>query len=640
MTMLRVSAALLLGVLGSSVAAETPLEIKLDDGAFHVSSRFFAVECSAAQPQFLGLRVDSLGKGTFKPSALRPPPAPERETVAKVVDGQLQYRAKGLDAKAPARWAFAFDERSIRMITQWSAADAPEPLVLDFDLRGNHATLLGLVKADQTVRLPAVLHLPDCGSLRVTASDPAISLPYDARRSVGPYARITFPPATEQHPRVEYRCEVTAIYPQLKSITGDARFDGFRRNWLNIFQVNPRLGAVANNSASDICASCAYEYADVALHSPALAEDLRPLDLIGQLLEFYTSGKPGYGFVGWLPFDLDFGPGFPEQHKNDPVFLDAYPNLLIAATDYALGTQDNAWLERNYPQVRGWAEALLALDHDGNGLVEYGMSGDSGSWSPSLSTRPANWWDTIGFGHEDAYSNALAYRGLRGMEQLAGRLKKESDVARYRQAAERLRAVYTRTFYNPATGVLAGWKSADGQLHDYYFLFVNGIAIHYGLVPRARAEAIIDKLLAKLKAVGYTRFELGLPGNLIPVARADYVDLNPRFGGGAKEDNSDGFQIYENGGATACHAFHFLAALYDLGRREEADRILLPMLAAFERGDFQGMGANGMSNDWKAWDGTPWGYEGFLTDNYYALLAVVARDGSLKPAPIPYGPPE
>jgi len=53
-------------------------------------------------------------------------------------------------------------------------------------------------------------------------------------------------------------------------------------------------------------------------------------------------------------------------------------------------------------------------------------------------------------------------------------------------------------------------------LHDYYFLFVNGIAIHYGLVPRDQANAIVDKLFAKMKEVGYTRFDLGLPGNLIP----------------------------------------------------------------------------------------------------------------------------
>ncbi len=149
-----------------------------------------------------------------------------------------------------------------------------------------------------------------------------------------------------------------------------------------------------------------------------------------------------------------------------------------------------------------------------------------------------------------------------------------------------MREVYVKTFLNPATGVLAGWKSADGQLHDYYFLFVNGIAIHYGLVPKDQANAIMDKLLAKMKEVGYTRFDLGLPGNLIPVAKKDYFPSEPRWGGGEKEDGSDGFQIYENGGATACFAYYTLAALYDLGRREEADRILFPMLDSFEKGSF------------------------------------------------------
>jgi hypothetical protein len=217
-------------------------------------------------------------------------------------------------------------------------------------------------------------------------------------------------------------------------------------------------------------------------------------------------------------------------------------------------------------------------------------------------------------------------------------LGRSDDAARYRAAADKLREVYLKTFYNPATGVLAGWKSADGQLHDYYFLFVNGIAIHYGLIPEDRANAIMDKLLAKMKEVGYKRFDYGLPGNLIPIARKDYVHLDPRWGGGQKDDNSDGFQIYENGGATGCFAYFTLAALYDLGRREEADRILFPLLEGYEKGGFQGSGPTGMTNDWKTWDGVPWGYEGFLTDNYYALLAVLVREGALKKSPIPYGP--
>ena len=159
---------------------------------------------------------------------------------------------------------------------------------------------------------------------------------------------------------------------------------------------------------------------------------------------------------------------------------------------------------------------------------------------------------------------------------MAQELGKASDAARYYAAAGKLRAIFYDRFYDPETGVLGGWRSADGQLHDYYFLWVNGIAIHYGLVERPQANAIMDKLLAKMKEVGYDKFNMGLPGNLITVALKDYVHraADGRYGGGVLPDNSDGFQNYENGGATGSFAFFTLAALYDLGREEEADRIL------------------------------------------------------------------
>ena len=34
------------------------------------------------------------------------------------------------------------------------------------------------------------------------------------------------------------------------------------------------------------------------------------------------------------------------------------------------------------------------------------------------------------------------------------------------------------------TGVPRGWRSSDGELHDYSFLWVNGIVIRYGLVAK------------------------------------------------------------------------------------------------------------------------------------------------------------
>ncbi len=177
-------------------------------------------------------------------------------------------------------------------------------------------------------------------------------------------------------------------------------------------------------------------------------------------------------------------------------------------------------------------------------------------------------------------------------------------------------------------------------MHDYYFLWVNGIAIHYGLVPKPQANAIVDKLLAKMKQVGYDKFNIGLPGNLSTVALKDYVHrtADGRYGGGRLPDNSDGFQNYENGGATGSFAFFFLAALYDLGRKEEADQILFAMLDEYDKCGFEGRDAKGRSFDWRRWDGTAMGYEGLLTDNYYTMLAVPLRQsettwkGGFRPA--------
>lgn len=600
--------------------------------SFGIVSRFLNARVSLHQPAFSALCVDSLGLGKTAANAIRQPKAAAGGFAVKHGEGSpvwVEYRLAGAAESAPPPWRFELREKEIQLITQWDADHPGSPLNLGFDPLQCHATLLGMIDSDSCVRLPAILHLPDQGSFRITATGGGnVRLGYDASRAGDGYIRVTFPAATAAEPRIEYRLEATTIYPPVAGIEEDSRFNGFRRNWLNTLQLNPRMRVLANNSGSDICAFCVYEYADVARYSPPLAPGLSALDMIRQTLDRILDGMLTYGMPNYPIFDGPICTKFPEPTA------DTYPSLLIAAREYVTGSGDDAWLEKHYAGLRAWTRKMLATDRDGNGLIEYVVSGNSGSWAEGpVKIRPANWWDTIGFGHEDAYANALAYRALRGMAELAARAGKPDDAAQYRAAADKLRDAYFKTFYNPDTGVLAGWRSADGQLHDYYFLFVNGAAIHYGLVPSDKANAIMDRLLAKLKAVGFTRFDLGLPGNLVPVARKDYVHLEVIYGGGKRDDNSDGFQIYENGGATGAFAYFTLAALYDLGRREEADRILFPMLDAYERGRFQGFGPNEKSYDWKRWDGTPDGYEGLLVDNYYAMLAVLARAKSLQRAP-------
>lgn len=352
-----------------------------------------------------------------------------------------------------------------------------------------------------------------------------------------------------------------------------------------------------------------------------LAEGLTALDLVRETLDRYLAGRLAYGLLG---YDYDKNYDIPES-STSCNYLDSYPSLLIAACYYASGSGDKDWFNHNYSGIMKWADKMLKTDSDQDGLLEFCLSGNSGSWKGDSTMRPANWWDTIGFGHKDAYSNALAYHALKLLEETARACGHAEDAAMFKSRAGKLKAIYTNTFYNPATGVLAGWKSADGQLHDYYFTFVNGVAICYDLIEPALAHRIMDSMLLKMKQVGFNNFELGLPGNLIPVIRADYTDLNPDVGGGKRSDNLDGFQIYENGGATACFTYYTIRALQMLGRDKEADTILLPLLKSMSAGNFQGRCANGKTKDWKSWTGECWGYEGFLVDNYMFLLTVLSR---------------
>jgi hypothetical protein len=566
--------------------------------------------------------LDSLGKGKLSVNPLRPPAPAEATYELRQAGSTFEYRPTGASANTPPVWTFEFSARHIHLRSYFAAGGPPPPLVLNFDPYLNHATLLGIINDDSTVRLPALLHLPDLGTLRITSrTSGARALGFDAQRLHGSgappespanYVRITFSPATSSVREVDYDLEVVAIYPEVPGIARDPRFDGFRRNWLNMFQLQPRQRVLANNSVSGPCPCSVFEYSSMAVRTPPLAPGLTALDMLRQTLDRYLGGMKGIGMEGY-------------DSMASRGFMDSYPSLLIAAGDYVRAGKDHAWLGKNYFGLKAWATKMLAMDVNGDGLLEYPESGNYNSWPEQRLLRPANWWDTIGFGHQDAYSNALAYHALVGMAEVARQANQPDDAKLYSARAEKLRSVYFQTFYDPQTGVLAGWKRADGNLHDYYFTFVNSMAITYGLVPPDKANLIMDRLLAEMQEVGYTHFEYGLPGNLIPIRRGDYVVHEKRSGGPSQEDGSDGFQIYENGGATADFVYYTLQALYNLGRRKDGDAILFPLLGAFEKGGFQGFGPNNMSYDWKAWDGTPHGYEGLLVDNYQALLAVLSR---------------
>ncbi len=585
---------------------------------------------SRTRPAFNYFAVDSLGDGKVDCNpVLEMPQDPVAVRLDKTDDGYCYYPLFG-NSPDSRLWKITCSEKSVVLRSEYVPLPIAPPglemstgFCLTFRQKSCHATLLGRMNPGESLMtLPCVLHMPGMGSWRVTGGIPELKLDYRAQRNVEPpmvrFVHIMFPSASAEHPVVEYTLEVAAIHPELPGIESDPRFDGFRRNFLNMFQVIPRRQMLGTNASSDICPFTLFMFAEAAAYPVKLAEGLQTPDLVRMTADRYLSGVKGYGQVGY------------EHVTGRYQFLDVDPSLILGTGIYVQSTQDWTWAAARQEVIMDLCRQMMERDRNGNGLIEYETTGNFGD-RPNSKQRPANWWDTINFGHEDAYSNALACRALEVWAEVSAKLGQDEDAIWLEQNAGRMKTAYRENFLNPETGILAGWKSADGNLHDYWFLFVNSVAVAYGVVEGVLAHDLMDRCLKKMEEVGYKNFRLGLPGNLVPVQLGDYVvedrhdniEVARLFGVPQLADGSDGFPYYENGGASMRYAYFTLKALYRLGRNQEAQRILYPMLDGYKTDEYQGFDANGVSNDWRTWEGEACGYEGFAVGNFLPLLAVL-----------------
>jgi Bacterial alpha-L-rhamnosidase 6 hairpin glycosidase domain len=589
---------------------------------FGYRSNYYAIQLVDKAPYLKFFSVDGLGKKIVTKNTIKWKEGDEKETVEiyKISDSEVEIHSIGSSNKE--EWSFKFEEKKIVITSTYQPQNSIKSIDFIFDKRENHATLLGLMAERNKTQIPAVLHFPDMGTFQITADHP-IEIAYDAnRKNKSNFISVSLPGADEKRKSIRYTLTCASIYPKFPGVEAE-KYEGYRRNYLNLFQINPRLQVIANNSCSDPCAFTLFLSSMLALKTPPLVGSLTALDLLRMSIERYLTGMKGYGLEGYNSDWENTGIiSKPDTSKHDS-YLDSYPSLVISACNYIKGSNDKKWGEKYYPVIKGWMDSQMTRDHDNNGLVEDKRSGDSGA--PDQTMRPANWWDTIGYGHEDAFSNAITYDALIQLSQTAKKLNKEDDARRYAQHAEKLRDSYFKTFYNPNTGVLAGWKSKDGKLHDYWFLYINSMAVYYNLVPESKIKGVMEALWKKMAEAGFTDFSLGVPGNLVSIRREDYYHHDPRWGGGEKEDGSDAFQRYENGGASLNWSYFTLKALKKAGMNRELEQVSDGILRGIRNGDFQGY-CGLMAKDWKTWNGECWGYEGFLCDGYLALLAINPKD--------------
>ena len=592
---------------------------------FEYKSAYYRIVLNDSFPFVRCFSVDALGNGKLE----------NNPVLKRNASGKADYKLLKISGNhvsiilrnkpGPALWDFWFSEKKFVMTSNYSDDIKDIPIEFRFSKSKNHTTLLGIMPAKNKTLLPAILHLPDMGSFRLESDTKSTVVDYDASRKEGDsYISVSLPQAVQSEKHVSYSFSVASVYPQFEGVDS-ARYAGFRRNYLNLFQVNPRLMVLANNSCSDPCAFTLFLSSMMALNTPELADSLTALGLVKMSVERYLNGMKAYGMYGYNGSWEDPN-AQTDNSKSQPYdYLDTYPSLVISACNYIKGTHDIKWAEKYYDSIKRWMDTQMKRDYNHNGLVEYELSGNSGSWNGIV--RPANWWDTIGFGFEDAFSNAITYNALNLFTEVAEMTGNKEDAERYRRLAEKMKSAYFKTFYNPATGVLAGWKSRDGKLHDYYFLMVNSMAVYYDLVPADRMQPIMLTLWKKMQETGFTNFTLGLPGNLVSVRHEDYTHHDPRWGGGVKEDGSDAFQRYENGGASLNWSYFTLKAFKKAGLEDQLNIISNGILESINTGNFQGScSEGGMTKDWKTWTGECWGYEGFLCDGFQVLLAFNPKD--------------
>jgi len=525
-----------------------------------------------------------------------------------------------------------------RMTMRFSGENAADTrLFFPFDARAAATTVFPAAwNEDGSFSLPILLCAPDFGQILVSSPDQAaLKGRIEGSRADHTVDVIIDLALSGENKPLTLKFE-PAWLPIPKGFTNEALWRDIRRGWFNILQPSARWGdqtrsfsappgILSNNVISDPVSCLIHLYADQAFFTPNVTPEISLAAHVRRTVDYWILHKTRP--TGEVVAYWDYGD-----------MLDANASPLIAAWDYVESTTDLDWLRQRIERLEFIADYLAKRDTDGDGLVECTHSGNYGSLVDPA--RSASAYDTINAGFKDAYSNELTYRAWRCLADLEKKLERKEQQAHYTQLADRLKAVFFSTLFDPATGWIAWWKSEDGEMHNLASPMINALAVEYGLVEKQAAREILLRLWEKIEAVGFTRFEIGVPVTLVPVRKGDYLQPKPGkpaatiCGAPEREDGADTFGKYLNGGCCVSDAVHFMTALYIVDEKEKGDRILNSMLDRQKRGVFPNGGAfqNGVIDTYPKgaeffdWEGNTCGYEGHLTYSFSFLQAALLRE--------------
>ncbi len=568
--------------------------------------------------------------------------------ITKLVDNQLQglrLHPVGMAPQSSLLWFEGKGETSVRgnVVTYTMAFPAvgqryvlrwevlPDRLLFTAERRGQRAlrcwhsgiwhtclnscaavcTVLGNITREGEVGLmrpPVLIHAPGHGTLRLGPAQPTVLCRSDSFRPAGTNA-FELKLGEEAQPLGDYlllpgrhRAEIAfAVHPfkcRVRKGTPVAVRRALNRCAVTGMTYRADTATLSNNGNSIHAVICADCWSAETTRIGPLIPELDANDLLRDSLDRHLDGGPSYGSG---PVNVNG-----DVHYMEDEYLHTGAALLRAIADYLHATGAADWLNRHAAAIAGELARMRARDLDGDGLIESnyrrGVSGEH-HWS-------TQWYDQLSFGWKDAFSNAVLYPALRLLAADLPRLGR-ADLADGLEAwAGTMKTNYLKTFLNPETGLIAGWKCAEGKLHDYAFLYVAGAAVDGGLVDGKPARAIITRLWKGLRKQRLDH-RMGLPGNLEPIPYADMTTLLMRPG------------VFENGALTHSQARHFIGAMYKVGLVREADELIELLCSSLADG--HAFGGQGSGIEWRRRDGAYSGYEGILSDQFGILAVAMDR---------------
>lgn len=460
---------------------------------------------------------------------------------------------------------------------------------------------------------PVLWHFPRYGSLRVSSS-PGTSVRSD---SVRPLDTNTFElklgetamdegdyllEAGRHESNVEFRVDKGVKQDLLPETPAVVR-RMLERHTATAFPFRADTATYSNNGASMHCTTSLADVSALAERAPSPIAEVSPNSLVELSLERWLDGAPSYGSG-----QTSHGP-----HRLEDEYVHMAANTLTALARHLTHYASAEWFASRRGRVVDEIRQMLQRDVDGDGLVESVIrrgNSHEHQWSTS-------WADVISFGWKDAWANASLFETWTLFEPVLRERGEPGLADEVHDSRTALQAAYLPTFANDKTGLIGGWRSEDGTLHDYGFSLVNGAACSTDLLALSDARDVMSSLVQAWGAVGIADFRNGLPLNLWRIPEEDIggVVFGLPMGG------------YQQGGMSHHGARVVLDALYRVGMEDVGDQLLASLAETIA--DDSAFGGVGSGVDWRMWDGTPSGYEGQLVEGFSVLASALRRYGAV-----------